>query len=151
MKLPHLPWLMASFAVFAQGYVYSTLLTARGDLKLLNRLALGAVANVAGNAWWLSRLTAQTQPWGVPSSALTQVLVVGLQTACACAFTPEELVESGANRALAFSGLRCNMWGVFTLVKHLRMDGGSVPRLLHCCWRSSRHRPNQRPPAIAIG
>ena len=36
---PILPWLMASFAVFAQGYVYSTLLTARGDLKLLNRLA----------------------------------------------------------------------------------------------------------------
>ena len=87
---PILPWLMASFAIFAQGYVFSTLLTARGDLRLLNQLAgLGAAANLAGNAIWLSYAHAGNAAWGCAViSAATQLLVVGLQTAFAMRFHP---------------------------------------------------------------
>lgn len=87
---PILPWLMVSFAIFAQGYVFSTLLTARGDLRLLNQLAaLGAVANLAGNALWLQHADAANAAWGCAViSAGTQLLVVGLQVAFAMRFHP---------------------------------------------------------------
>ena len=80
---PALPWLMLSFAIFAQGYVFSTLLTARGDLKRLNQLALlGAILNISLNAYWLTHADAQNAGIGCAAiSALTQLAVVGLQTA----------------------------------------------------------------------
>ncbi len=84
---PVLPWLMLSFAIFAQGYVFSTLLTARGDLKRLNQLAfLGAVLNIGLNAYWLTHAEAHNAGIGCAAiSALTQLIVVGLQTALAMA------------------------------------------------------------------
>ena len=87
---PILPWLMVSFAIFAQGYVFSTLLTARGDLRLLNQLAaLGAIANVVGNAIWLGHADGQNAAWGCAViSAGTQLLVVGLQVGFAMRFHP---------------------------------------------------------------
>lgn len=45
-------WLMIAFPAFSLGNVYCTLLTANGDLKLLNRLALlGVVVNLSLNFW----------------------------------------------------------------------------------------------------
>jgi hypothetical protein len=78
---------MLSFAIFAQGYVFSTLLTARGDLKRLNQLAfLGAVLNIGLNAYWLTHAEAHNAGIGCAAiSALTQLIVVGLQTALAMA------------------------------------------------------------------
>lgn len=75
-----LPWLMISFAVFAQGYVFSTLLTARGDMRRLNQMAgAGAVLNIILNAWWLSQASPTTGGIGCAViSAITQgAMVVG--------------------------------------------------------------------------
>jgi Na+-driven multidrug efflux pump len=75
-----LPWLMISFAIFAQGYVFSTLLTARGDMRRLNQMAgAGAVLNIALNAWWLSQASSTTGGIGCAViSAITQgVMVAG--------------------------------------------------------------------------
>jgi len=76
-----LPWLMISFAVFAQGYVFSTLLTARGDLRVLNRMAAaGALLNITLNAWWLSQASATNGGMGCAIiSAITQGAMVGGQ------------------------------------------------------------------------
>ncbi len=72
-----LPWLMLSFAIFAQGYVFSTLLTARGDMKQLNLLAaVGAIGNIGLNLWWIPKYGALGCAM---ASAITQGLVVGLQ------------------------------------------------------------------------
>lgn len=87
---PAFSWLMLSFAIFAQGYVFSTLLTARGDIQLLNRLAFsGAAANVILNGLWLSQATAFNAGWGCALiSAGTQLLVVGLQMGFVFRFHP---------------------------------------------------------------
>lgn len=111
---PILPWLMGSFAVFAQGYVFSTLLTARGDLRLLNQLAaLGAVANIAGNALWLQQADATNAAWGCAViSAGTQLLVVGLQVAFAMRFHPGRIWWNVGRTAVLHS-LACGAlcWG----------------------------------------
>lgn len=111
---PILPWLMASFAIFAQGYVFSTLLTARGDLRLLNQLAaLGAVANIAGNALWLQQADAANAAWGCAViSAATQLLVVGLQVAFAMRLHPGRIWWN-VGRTAAFHSLACGAlcWG----------------------------------------
>lgn len=81
---PVLPWLMISFTIFAQGYVFSTILTAQGNLRVLNRLAaLGAAINIALNAWWLlNHADATSAGWGCAIiSAITQGLVVAGQMA----------------------------------------------------------------------
>ena len=71
---PILPWLMVSFAIFAQGYVFSTLLTARGNLRLLNSVAaIGAFGNIALNFLWIPAYGALGCAM---ASALTQALVV---------------------------------------------------------------------------
>ena len=76
---PILPWLMVSFAIFAQGYVFSTLLTARKDLRLLNTVAaIGAVGNITLNALWIPAYGALGCAM---ASALTQALVVLVQCA----------------------------------------------------------------------
>ncbi len=47
-----LAWLMSSFPAYCIMYVYSTLLTANGNLKLLNYIALaGVIFNVGANLW----------------------------------------------------------------------------------------------------
>ena len=76
-----LPWLMISFAIFAQGYVFSTLLTARGDMRVLNQMAgAGAVLNIALNAWWLGQASATTGGLGCAIiSAITQGAMVAGQ------------------------------------------------------------------------
>ena len=76
-----LPWLMISFAIFAQGYVFSTLLTARGDMRRLNQMAgAGAVLNIALNAWWLSQASSTTGAIGCAViSAITQGAMVAGQ------------------------------------------------------------------------
>tara|TARA_B100000768_G_scaffold181948_1_gene207648 strand:- start:5661 stop:7109 length:1449 start_codon:yes stop_codon:yes gene_type:complete len=76
-----LPWLMISFAVFAQGYVFSTLLTARGDMRILNRMAgAGAIINIVLNAWWLSQASATSGGVGCAViSAITQGSMVAGQ------------------------------------------------------------------------
>lgn len=106
------PWLMVSFAIFAQGYVFSTLLTARGDLKHLNQLAgIGALINIALNAWWLSRADAANAGWGCAAiSALSQLIVVGLQTTSALRAHPGQLWRKiGRTAALhtLFAGAIC--------------------------------------------
>jgi O-antigen/teichoic acid export membrane protein len=74
---PILPWLMVSFAIFAQGYVFSTLLTARGNLRLLNSVAaIGAFGNIALNFLWIPEYGALGCAM---ASALTQALVVIVQ------------------------------------------------------------------------
>ena len=74
---PIFPWLMVSFAIFAQGYVFSTLLTARGNLRLLNSVAaIGAFGNIALNFLWIPEYGALGCAM---ASALTQALVVILQ------------------------------------------------------------------------
>ena len=130
---PILPWLMASFTVFAQGYVYSTLLTARGDLKLLNRLAaLGAVANVAGNAWWLSQADGSNAALGCAVvSAGTQVLVVGLQTASAMRFHPGRIWWKVGQTALLHSLACAAICGAF--LRWANTSGWSVVLCLLCC------------------
>jgi O-antigen/teichoic acid export membrane protein len=130
---PILPWLMTSFAVFAQGYVYSTLLTARGDLRLLNLLAaLGAVANIAGNAWWLSQADGSNAALGCAViSAGTQVLVVGLQTGFAMRFHPGRIwwkvLQTGLLHSLACVAI---CWAFMRLTS---ASGWSVIACLICC------------------
>jgi O-antigen/teichoic acid export membrane protein len=54
-----LSWVMASFPAFCIMYIYSTLLTANGDLKLLNTLAAVAVAlNITANLILIPRYQA---------------------------------------------------------------------------------------------
>ena len=76
-----LPWLMISFAIFAQGYVFSTLMTARGDMRRLNQLAgAGALLNIALNAWWLSQASPTSGGMGCAViSAITQGAMVAGQ------------------------------------------------------------------------
>lgn len=130
---PILPWLMASFAVFAQGYVYSTLLTARGNLKLLNLLAaIGAVANIAGNAWWLSQADGSNAALGCAViSAGTQVLVVGLQTGVAMRFHPGKIwwkvLQTGLLHSLACVAI------CWAFVRLTNASGWSVIACLICC------------------
>lgn len=66
-------WLMASFPAFCMMYVYSTLLTANGSLKLLNRIALvGVIVNLSLNFV----LIPQMQALGAAiTSVVTQVVV----------------------------------------------------------------------------
>ena len=130
---PILPWLMASFAVFAQGYVYSTLLTARGDLKLLNRLAaLGAIANIAGNAWWLSQADGSNAAWGCAViSAGTQVLVVGLQTAFAMRFHPGRIWWKVGQTAFLHSLACAAICEAF--LRWSNASGWTVVACLVCC------------------
>lgn len=130
---PILPWLMASFAIFAQGYVYSTLLTARGDLRLLNRLAaLGAVANIIGNAVWLTYADAHNAAWGCAViSAATQLLVVGLQVAFAMRFHPGSIWWKVGQTALAHA-LGC--WAICTaFTRWSNASGIEVAACLVCC------------------
>lgn len=48
-------WVMASFPAFSIMYVYSTLLTANGNMKILSAIAFtGAVVNIALNAYLIS-------------------------------------------------------------------------------------------------
>jgi O-antigen/teichoic acid export membrane protein len=76
---PILPPLMLSFAVFAQGYVFSTLLTARGELRLLiGFAAAGAVVGAVLNVLWIPSAGAVGSAW---ASAAAQTLVVAAQTA----------------------------------------------------------------------
>ena len=106
---PVLPWLMLSFAIFAQGYVFSTILTARGDLRLLNRLAAGGAAlNVALNSWWLlNHADATTAGWGCAIiSAITQGLVVAGQMLCSMHAFPGR-IWGKIFRALLVHGLLC--------------------------------------------
>ena len=130
---PVLPWLMLSFAVFAQGYVFSTLLTARGDLKLLNRLAaLGAVANIGGNAWWLSQADGSNAAWGCAIiSAGTQILVVGLQTAAAMRFHPGRIWWKVGQAALLHSLACLAICGAFS--RWSDTSAWSVLACLLCC------------------
>lgn len=52
-------WLMLSFPAFCLSNIYSTLLTANGSLKLLNRLALlGVVVNLTFNFWLIPQYLA---------------------------------------------------------------------------------------------
>jgi O-antigen/teichoic acid export membrane protein len=75
---PTLPPLMLSFAVFAQGYVFSTLLTARGELRLLIAFAAaGAVFGAVLNVVWIPAAGAVGSAW---ASAAAQILVVAAQT-----------------------------------------------------------------------
>ena len=70
---------MLSFAVFAQGYVFSTLLTARGELRLLiGFAAAGAVVGAVLNVLWIPSAGAVGSAW---ASAAAQTLVVAAQTA----------------------------------------------------------------------
>ncbi len=51
-----LAWLMSAFPAFCIMYVYSTLLTANGNLKLLNMIALaGVVINIGSNLYFIPR------------------------------------------------------------------------------------------------
>jgi O-antigen/teichoic acid export membrane protein len=69
---------MLSFAVFAQGYVFSTLLTARGELRLLIAFAAaGAVFGAVLNVVWIPAAGAVGSAW---ASAAAQILVVAAQT-----------------------------------------------------------------------
>ena len=130
---PILPWLMTSFAVFAQGYVYSTLLTARGDLKLLNQLAaLGAITNIAGNAWWLGYTDGSNAAWGCAViSALTQVLVVGMQTGFAIRFHPGRIWWKVGQTALLHSAACLTICWIF--LRWSDASGWSLVACLICC------------------
>jgi O-antigen/teichoic acid export membrane protein len=126
---PILPWLMLSFAIFAQGYVFSTLLTARGDLKLLNVLAaVGAVLNIGLNAWWISSSDGMNAAWGCAViSAGTQFLVVGLQTGFAIAAHPGkvwgQILRTAALHSLAAGAICAAFW---------RWADGSVEAVAAC-------------------
>lgn len=69
--------LMLSFFPVSVGYIFSTLLTAAGDLQFLNYTSLlGLVANIALNMWLIPEYMA----FGAAiSTLLTQGLVIGLQ------------------------------------------------------------------------
>lgn len=61
-------WYMASFPAFCIMYVYSTLLTANGSLKLLNRIALvGVVINLGLNFYMIPH-------WQAKGAAVTSVI-----------------------------------------------------------------------------
>ncbi len=52
-------WLMMAFPAFSLSNVYSTLLTAKGDLKLLNKIALtGVIINLGLNFWLIPQYQA---------------------------------------------------------------------------------------------
>ena len=126
---PMLPWLMLSFAIFAQGYVFSTLLTARGDLKLLNVLAaIGAVLNIGLNGWWISSSDGMDAAWGCAViSAGTQFLVVGLQTGFAIAAHPgkiwRQILRTATLHSLAAGAICAAFW---------RWADGSVEAVAAC-------------------
>ncbi len=101
---PILPWLMVSFAIFAQGYVFSTLLTARGDLRLLNTIAaIGAASNIALNALWIPEFGALGCAM---ASALTQALVV-LAQCCASILKHPGSTWWKLGRSLTLHSLLC--------------------------------------------
>lgn len=66
-------WLMACFPAYCMMYVYSTLLTANGNLLLLNKIALaGVIVNVACNLYFIP----QQQALGAAKVAfITQTLL----------------------------------------------------------------------------
>ncbi len=75
-------WLMASFPAWCLMYIYSTLLTANGNLKALNFIAFGGVAfNLLVNFYLIPRYEAVG---GAITSFLTQTLL-SLAFAIACA------------------------------------------------------------------
>ena len=117
-----LPWLMISFAFFAQGYVYSTLITARGELKWLNILAaLGAVTNIILNAMWIPKYGA----WGCAlASAWTQAFVVCCQCAWAIYRHPGG-VWWGVFKSLILHALAC--FTICQIMLRLGSDGSATP------------------------
>mgnify|MGYP002630440786 CR=1 FL=1 len=101
---PILPWLMVSFAIFAQGYVFSTLLTARKDLRFLNTVAaIGAIGNIALNAIWIPKYGALGCAM---ASAITQAVVVFIQCASSILKHPGSVWWKLA-RSLALHSLVC--------------------------------------------
>jgi len=74
---PVVPPLMLSFALFAQGYVFSTVLTARGELRrLVAMAAVGAVVGAVLNVLWIPGAGAVGSAW---ASAAAQTVVVAAQ------------------------------------------------------------------------
>jgi O-antigen/teichoic acid export membrane protein len=74
-----LPGLIIAFAFVAQSFVFSTLLTAQGQLRILIRLALaGTVVNIGLNTYWIPEYGGLGCAW---SSALTQGAVLIAQVA----------------------------------------------------------------------
>jgi O-antigen/teichoic acid export membrane protein len=101
---PILPWLMVSFAIFAQGYVFSTLLTARKDLKFLNWVAaFGAFGNIVLNVIWIPKFGALGCAM---ASAFTQATVVLVQC-LATIFKHPGSVWWGLARSLLLHSLCC--------------------------------------------
>jgi len=101
---PVVPPLMLSFALFAQGYVFSTVLTARGELRLLVGLAAaGAVVGAVLNVLWIPGAGAVGSAW---ASAAAQTVVVAAQTAAVLKRHPGA-VWRGAARGAAIHAALC--------------------------------------------
>ncbi len=72
-----LPWLMLSFVGVSVTYIYGTLLTANGSIKLLNLMALGGLSlNLLLNGFLIPGFQALGSAW---ASAITQILTAGVQ------------------------------------------------------------------------
>lgn len=95
--------LMFSFLPVSVGYIFSTLLTAAGDLKFLNYSSLlGLVANIGLN-WWL---IPEYAAFGAAISTLvTQGMVIGLQFIRAWMKYDFHISLKKLGILLAFSGL----------------------------------------------
>lgn len=80
-----LGWLMACFPAYSFMYIYSTLLTANGNLKLLNRIALaGVIINLALNFYMIP----QYQALG---AAITAFITQGTLAVCYIIFSGKHL------------------------------------------------------------
>lgn len=92
-------WLMASFPGWCLMYIYCTLLTANGNLKLLNYIALGGVIfNLALNALLIPRMEAT-------GAAITSFLTQTLMALAFVAFSTKRLnLPSNGRRILSLLG-----------------------------------------------
>ena len=101
---PVVPPLMLSFALFAQGYVFSTVLTARGELRrLVAMAAVGAVVGAVLNVLWIPGAGAVGSAW---ASAAAQTVVVAAQAVAVLRRHPGA-VWGGAARGAVLHAVLC--------------------------------------------
>ncbi len=111
-------WLMLAFPAFSLSNVYSTLLTANGDLRLLNRIAaVGVAVNLSLNIIWIP-------VWGALGAAITACITQSLLALAFIVFAKKQ------------AGLRQNTRWVFSFIFYLVLilTLGYAVRILSFAW-----------------